>query len=80
MVTPQARSSTRELYASSYTWEGLTLPINPPIIAWRGMDTGELSPSRNMYPDGTILDKGCGTKRADKTFGDPVLVDVVVKP
>jgi len=30
-------------------------------------------------PDGTIKDKGCGGKKADKTFGDPVLVDVVVK-
>jgi hypothetical protein len=31
-------------------------------------------------PDGTIKDKGCGKKKADKTFGDPVLVDVIVKP
>ena len=33
----------------------------------------------DTYPDGKIVDKGCGTKKADKTFGDPVLVDVVVK-
>jgi hypothetical protein len=33
----------------------------------------------DTYPDGKILDKGCGTKKADKTFGDPVLVDVVAK-
>jgi len=33
----------------------------------------------DAYPDGKIVDKGCGTKKADKTFGDPVLVDVVVK-
>lgn len=32
------------------------------------------------HPDNTIKDKGCGEKKADKTFGDPVLVDVVVKP
>jgi hypothetical protein len=31
------------------------------------------------FPDGTILDKGCGTRRPDKTFGDPVLTDVVDK-
>ncbi|MEW6267852.1 MAG: right-handed parallel beta-helix repeat-containing protein, partial [Thermodesulfobacteriota bacterium] len=31
------------------------------------------------YPDGKIKDKGCGTKKADKTFGDPVHVDVVDK-
>jgi hypothetical protein len=30
-------------------------------------------------PDGTIKDKGCGEPKADKTLGDPVLVDVVVK-
>jgi hypothetical protein len=32
------------------------------------------------FPDGTILDRGCGARRPDKTFGDPVLVDVVVMP
>lgn len=31
-------------------------------------------------PDGMIKDKGCGEKKTDKTFGDPVAVDVVVKP
>jgi hypothetical protein len=31
------------------------------------------------FPDGTIADKGCGAKRPDKTFGDPVLTDVVDK-
>lgn len=31
-------------------------------------------------PNGTIKDMGCGAKKADKTFGDPVLVDVIVKP
>ncbi len=31
------------------------------------------------FPDGTIRDKGCGTKRPDKTFGGPVLTDVLVK-
>jgi hypothetical protein len=31
------------------------------------------------YPDGKITDKGCGAKKSDKTFGDPVLVDVVDK-
>lgn len=31
------------------------------------------------YPDGTLKDEGCGEKKADKTLGDPVLVDVVVK-
>lgn len=32
------------------------------------------------FPNGKIQDKGCGTKKADGTFGDPVLVDVIVKP
>lgn len=27
-------------------------------------------------PDGKILDKGCGAKRSDRTFGDPVELDV----
>jgi hypothetical protein len=27
-----------------------------------------------------IKDKGYGAKKADKTFGDPVLLDVVDKP
>jgi hypothetical protein len=31
------------------------------------------------FPDGTIRHPGCGTKRPDKTFGDPVLTDVVDK-
>jgi hypothetical protein len=31
-------------------------------------------------PDGTIKDKGCGEKKGDKTFGGPVLMDVVVRP
>jgi len=32
------------------------------------------------FPNGKIKDKGCGTKKADKTLGGPVLLDVVVKP
>jgi hypothetical protein len=32
------------------------------------------------FPDGSIKDKGCGEKKADKTLGADVLVDVVVKP
>lgn len=31
------------------------------------------------YPDGKIKDKGCGTRKADKTFGDPVRIDVADK-
>jgi hypothetical protein len=31
------------------------------------------------YPDGRIMDKGCGAKKPDKTFGAPVLVDLVDK-
>jgi hypothetical protein len=31
------------------------------------------------YPDGSIEDKGCGAKKPDKTFGAPVLIDVVDK-
>lgn len=31
------------------------------------------------YPDGKIKDKGCGAPKPDKTLGDPVLTDVVVK-
>ena len=34
---------------------------------------GELDP----YPAKPVLDKGCGEKKPDKTFGAPVLVDVV---
>jgi hypothetical protein len=30
-------------------------------------------------PDGTIKDRGCGARRADRTFGDDILIDVVVK-
>lgn len=32
------------------------------------------------YPDGKILDKGCGARLADGTFGGPVLLDAIVKP
>jgi len=32
------------------------------------------------FPDGRILDKGCGARRPDGTFGDPVLIDVVIGP
>jgi len=32
------------------------------------------------FPDGKLFDKGCGAKKADKTFGAPILVDVTVKP
>ena len=32
------------------------------------------------YPDGKILDKGCGGRLADGTFGAAVLLDAVVKP
>lgn len=31
------------------------------------------------YPDGKIKDKGCGTKKKDRTFGDPVRLDVADK-
>ena len=31
-------------------------------------------------PDGTIKDKGCGEKKADKTFGAPIVTNVVGKP
>jgi hypothetical protein len=29
------------------------------------------------FPDGKLLDKGCGRKKPDKTFGAPVTIDVV---
>jgi hypothetical protein len=32
------------------------------------------------FPDGKIVDEGCGAKKLDKTFGAPVLLAVVVKP
>jgi hypothetical protein len=32
------------------------------------------------FPDGKLRDKGCGAKKANKTFGAPILMDVVVKP
>ncbi len=31
-------------------------------------------------PDGTIKDRGCGAKKADNTFGNPILTDVVRRP
>ncbi|HKA29469.1 MAG TPA: hypothetical protein VKH82_08845, partial [Candidatus Binatia bacterium] len=31
------------------------------------------------FPDGKLVDKGCGTKKPDKTFGAPVLTDVSSK-
>ncbi len=37
---------------------------------------GEIDP----FPNGKILDKGCGAKQPDKTLGLPLLVDVLVKP
>lgn len=32
------------------------------------------------FPDGKLVDKGCGAKKSDKTFGAPILLDVIVKP
>jgi hypothetical protein len=29
---------------------------------------------------GTILDKGCGALKADRTFGAPILIDVIKNP
>ena len=37
---------------------------------------GEIDP----FPNGKILDKGCGAKKPDKTLGLPLLLDVLVKP
>lgn len=31
------------------------------------------------FPNGKIVDKGCGAKKPDKTLGGPVLVDVESK-
>jgi hypothetical protein len=31
------------------------------------------------YPNGKILDKGCGARLADGTFGGPVLLDAVLR-
>jgi hypothetical protein len=31
-------------------------------------------------PAGTILDKGCGTHKADRTFGGSILIDVIKRP
>jgi hypothetical protein len=36
-------------------------------------------PGIDPYPNGTIIDKGCGAKKPDKTFGADVLTDVVLK-
>jgi hypothetical protein len=33
----------------------------------------------DAYPDGKLVDKGCGAKKRDKTLGDPIVVDVLVK-
>jgi hypothetical protein len=32
----------------------------------------------DAFPNGKLIDKGCGSKNADKTFGAPVLIDVTV--
>lgn len=32
------------------------------------------------HPDGTIVDRGCGKRKPDGTFGAPVVVDIVVRP
>jgi hypothetical protein len=37
---------------------------------------GEIDP----YPDGSITDRGCGARKSDGTLGDPVVVDLFVKP
>ena len=37
---------------------------------------GEVDP----FPNGKIVDKGCGAKKPDKTYGAPIALDVVVKP
>jgi uncharacterized repeat protein (TIGR01451 family) len=37
------------------------------------------SGSADPFPDGKLVDKGCGAKKADKRLGDPIVVDVVVK-
>lgn len=34
----------------------------------------------DAFPNGKIVDRGCGTKKPDKTFGGDVVVDVTVKP
>jgi hypothetical protein len=31
------------------------------------------------FPDGKLIDKGCGAKKSDKTLGGPVLTDVSSK-
>ena len=31
------------------------------------------------FPDGKLVDKGCGAKKDDKTLGDPVTIDVIDK-
>ncbi len=31
------------------------------------------------FPDGKLLDKGCGAKKRDKTFGAPVTIDVTIR-
>ena len=32
------------------------------------------------FPDGKLIDRGCGARKVDGTFGASILVDVVVKP
>lgn len=32
------------------------------------------------FPDGSIRDRGCGMKRPDRTYGDPLLIDVSGSP
>jgi hypothetical protein len=34
----------------------------------------------DALPNGKIVDKGCGAKKPDKTFGAPVQTDVFVQP
>ena len=37
------------------------------------------SGTRDPYPDGGILDKGCGRQKANGTFGLPVTVDLYLR-
>jgi hypothetical protein len=34
---------------------------------------------RDPNPDNTIVDKGCGAKKPDGTFGKPVLTNITAK-
>jgi hypothetical protein len=64
----------------------LSAAVNRSALGGNDAHAGDDICPRSVTPPGVIepfqkiLEKGCGTKKSDGTFGAPVTVDVVVKP